>query len=78
MVIKRKENWFFIFYDLEGRASFAYVPVRDQNLVVRGKNWRLIGFVFFISFEKGFKMKRPIGKISLFVFFIFKGKWLKV
>jgi len=32
--------------------SFAYVPVRDQNLVVRGKNYRLIGFVFFISFWK--------------------------
>ena len=26
------------FIDLEGRVSFAYVPVRDQNLVVRGKN----------------------------------------
>jgi len=32
--------------------SFAYVPVRDQNLVVRVKNYRLIGFVFFINFEK--------------------------
>jgi len=42
--------------------SFAYVPVRDQNLVVRGRNWRLIGFVFFISFEKGFKMKSKLAK----------------
>ena len=56
-VMKRKEkkkrpilSTFFI--DLEGRVSFAYVLVWDQNLVVRGKNWRLICFVFFISFEK--------------------------
>jgi len=39
-VIKRKKETYFIyiFYDLEGRVSFAYVPVRDQNLVVRGRN----------------------------------------
>ena len=34
--------------------SFAYVLVRDQNLVVRGRNYSLIGFVFF-SFEKVLK-----------------------
>jgi len=42
--------------------SFAYVPVRDQNLVVRGKSFHLIDFVFFISFEKGFKMKIQVAK----------------
>ena len=46
------------FIDLEGRVSSAYVPVKDQNHVVRGKNWRLIGWVFLMFFEKkGFKMK---------------------
>jgi len=29
----------------------------------------LIGFVFFIGFEKRFLNKNPSGKISLFVFF---------
>jgi len=47
VIKKTKTNFICIFYCLEGRVSFAYVPVRDQNLVVRGKNWRLIGFVFF-------------------------------
>ena len=59
-VVKEKETYLSTFFiDLEGWVSFAYVPVRDQNLVVRGKNWRLEGFVvcFFISFEKGFKVK---------------------
>jgi len=38
-VILKKDTYFiYIFYDLEGRVSFAYVPVRDQNLVVRGRN----------------------------------------
>jgi len=39
-VIKRKKETYFIyiFYDLEGWVSFAYVPVRDQNLVVWGRN----------------------------------------
>ena len=41
--------------------SFAYVPVRDQNLVVRGTNYSLIGFVFF-SFEKSFKVKSQVAK----------------
>jgi len=35
--------------------SFAYVPVKDQNLVVQGKNYYLIGFVFFkLVLEKTF------------------------
>jgi len=29
----------------------------------------LIGFVFFIGFEKRFLNKKPTGEISLFVFF---------
>jgi len=49
-VIKRKERSLLstFFIDSEGQVPFAYVPVRDQNLVVRDKNWRLIGLVFFI------------------------------
>jgi len=40
---KERDLLIYIFFiDLEGRVSFAYVPVRDQNLVVRGKNRRLI------------------------------------
>jgi len=53
VVKEERDLLIYIFIDLEGRVSFAYVPVKDQNLVVRGKNWRLICFVFFISlFEK--------------------------
>jgi hypothetical protein len=63
------------FIDLEGQVSSAYVPVRDQNLVVRGqKNWRLIGCVFFISLKKVLKWKKPSGKMNLFVFFILEKK----
>jgi len=67
------------FIDLEGRVSFAYVPVRDQNLVVRGKNWRLICLVFFISFEKKFKKwkKSQGGKWVFVCVFYVKRKWLK-
>jgi len=37
--VKEKETYLSTFFiDLEGRVSFAYVPVRDQNLVVRGRN----------------------------------------
>jgi len=56
-VIKEKKKTYLstFFIDLEGRVSFAYVPVRNQNLVVRGRNRRLICFVFFISFEKVLK-----------------------
>jgi len=62
-VIKRKKETYFIyiFYDLEGRVSFAYVPVRDQNLVVRGRNWRLILY-FLLVLRKGFKMKSQLAK----------------
>jgi len=63
-VVKGKKKTYLstFFIDLEGRVSFAYVPMRDQNLVVRGRNWRLICDVFFISFEKGFKMKSQMAK----------------
>jgi len=40
-ILKKEEKETYlstVFIDLEGRVSFAYVPVRDQNLVVRGKN----------------------------------------
>ena len=68
------------FIDLEGRVSSAYVPVRDQNLVVRVKNWRLIGCVFFIGLKKKvLKMgKAKVAKEYLFVFFNIKGKWLEI
>jgi len=59
-------------------VSFAYVPVRDQNLVVWGRNWRLICFVFFISFEKGFKVKSQVANKNWFVFFNLKENRLKV
>jgi len=52
--------------------------VRDQNLVVRGKNRRLICFVFFINFEKGFKNEKPSGKMNLFVFFTIEEKLLEM
>jgi len=66
------------FIDLEGRVSFAYVPVRDQNLVVRGWNWRLICFcVFFLVFENGFKMKSQVANENWFVFLILKKNYLK-
>jgi len=52
--------------------------VRDQNLVVRGRNWRLIGCVFFISFEKAFKMKSQVANMNWFVFFNLKENRLKV
>ena len=64
-ILKKEEKETYlstVFIDLEGWVSFAYVPVRDQNLVVQCKNWRLIGFVFFISLEKGFKMKSQVAK----------------
>jgi len=44
------------FIDSEGRVPFAYVPVRDQNLVVRGKNLCLICFCVFLLILKKFKM----------------------
>jgi len=38
MIKEKRPNLSTFFIDLEGQVSFAYVPVRDQNLVVRGKN----------------------------------------
>ena len=43
MELKKERPNYLHFIDSDGRVSFAYVPVRDQNLVVRGKNYRLIG-----------------------------------
>ena len=43
----KKTDFIYIFYCLGGQMFFAYVLVRDQNLVVRGRNYCLIGFVFF-------------------------------
>ena len=56
-LIKRKKKTFLFtfFIDFEERVPFAYVSVRDKNLVVRGRNYRLIGFVFFISVEEVLK-----------------------
>jgi len=51
---KKKSLVIYIFIDSEGQVPFAYVPVRDQNLVVWGKNFCLISLVFFISFWKRF------------------------
>jgi len=51
---KKKKPSYLHFYWFGRTKSFAYVPVRDQNLVVRAKNYCLFGFVFFISFEKKF------------------------
>jgi len=38
VVKEERDLLIYIFIDLKGRVSFAYVPMRDQNLVVRGKN----------------------------------------
>ena len=62
MIKRRKTYLSMCFIDLEGRVSFAYVPVRDQNLVVRGRNRRLICFVFFIVLKKDFEMKSRAAK----------------
>jgi len=48
--------------------------VRDQNLVVWGKNYRLIGFVLFISFEKSFKIKSQVANKNWFVSFYIERK----
>jgi len=58
--------------------SFAYVPMRDQNLVVRDRNYRLIGFVFFIMFWKKFKIKSQVANENWFVFFNLEENRLKV
>jgi hypothetical protein len=78
MIKKGRPNYLH-FIDLEGRVSSAYVPVRDQNLVVRGlKKWRLIGCMFFISFWKGFKIKAKWQKEFVCVFYIERKWWLKI
>jgi len=39
MVNKEKRSLFiYIFIDSKGQVPFVYVPVRDRNLVGRGKN----------------------------------------
>jgi len=56
-VIKRKER--SLLSTFFGRTrSFSYVPVRDQNLVIWGRNFQ----VCFISFWKGFKRKSQVAK----------------
>jgi len=48
-----EEKTYFIIFDLERQKSFAYVPVRDQNLVVRSKiKDQLICLMFFIFLKK--------------------------
>jgi len=58
------------FIDLEGRVSFAYVPVRDQNLVVRGLKLTFDLFLCFLLILKMvFKMKSQVANENWFVFF---------
>jgi len=78
MIKKRKKPIIYIFYWFGRTRSFAYVPVRDQNLVVRGKNFVWFVLYFLFVFEKGFKVKRQVAKWNWFVFFILKKKKLKV
>jgi len=75
---RKKKPSYVHFYWFGRTRSFAYVPVRDQNLVVRGKNYRLIGFVFLISFWKRFWKKKPSGKWVFVCVFYAKRKWLKI
>jgi len=53
MIKRRKTYLSMCFIDLEGRVSFAYVPVRDQNLVVRGLK---LTFDLFLCFLLVLKM----------------------
>ena len=77
-MIKEKKTYLSTFFiALEGQVSFAYVPVRDQNLVVRGRNWRLICDVFFISFEKVLRWKSQVENENWFVFFDIEENCLK-
>jgi len=48
MIKRRKTYLSMCFIDLEGRVSFAYVPVRDQNLVVRGSKLTFDLFLCFL------------------------------
>ena len=75
---ERKRSIIYILYWFGRTSSFSYVPVRDQNLVVRGRNYRSICFIFILIFLKSFKIKRQVANKNWFVFFILKEKWLKV
>jgi len=75
---KIKKPIIYIFYWFRRTMSFAYVPMRDQNLVVRDRNYRLIGFVFFIMFWKKFKIKSQVANENWFVFFNLEENRLKV
>jgi len=75
--MQERDLLIYIFYWFGRTGSFAYVPVRDQNLVVRGKNWRLICFcVFLLILKKRFKNERKAKAANeyLFVFFYVKRK----
>jgi len=52
--------------------SIAYVPVRDQNHVVRGKKPGDLFDVFYYFFEKFLKIKAKLAKEEIcLVFFLF-------
>ena len=77
--IRRKRSLFIYIYYWFGRTrSFAYVPVRDQKLVVRGKNFVWLVACFLLVLKKGFKEKSQVAKRDLFVFFNIKEKWLEI
>jgi len=78
-VVTEKETYLSTFFiDLEERVSFAYVPVRDQNLVVQGKNWCLICFcVFLLVLKKKFERKSQAAKWICLCFFILRENDLK-
>jgi len=74
---KRKRHIIYIFYWFGRTRSFAYVPVRDQNLVVRGRHF--VWFVlYFLLVLKIVSNKKPIGKWELICILILKEKGLKV
>ena len=79
MVKKKKETYLSTFFiDLEGRVSFAYVPVRDQNLEVRGKNSVWFVVCFLLVLKKVLKWKKAkAANEYLFVFFMLKKNDLK-
>jgi len=58
MVNKEKKKPSYLhFYWFRRTRSFAYVPVRNQNLVVRGRNFFWLIFYFLLVFEKVLKEK---------------------
>jgi len=78
VVEEERDLLIYIFYWFGRTRSFAYVPMRDQNLVVRGKNWRLICFcVFYWFWKKVLKWKAKWQNEFVCVFYI-KGKWLEI